>query len=345
MGIKNLNKLLYKYCPEAFTEKHISEFAFKTIAIDTSLYVCKFKSIHGDDWLQHIFYLVAKLRENDIHVVFIFDGKAPEDKNDEREDRIKKRKILEDKVMNLQMSINNYHETNEIDKNLNKFTHKNILNNKIMFNISDAEQYLSKVKKQIITKSPNDFKLIKELLDVLNVPWYMAPMEAECAATDLCKRGLVEAVLSEDTDCLTYGCPILITKFKSYTGIYTEVNYNTILEKLEITSEQFIDLCIMCGCDYNKNIPRVGVMKSFDLIKKYNDIDEISKNTKLDTSILKYKRCRELFTNYIKMDIKEVPYCGMPEKDIILDYLRNNNIKASESLIEKSFIHNVIVFE
>lgn len=345
MGIKNLNTLLNKFCPGIFIESNVSKFKYKKIAIDTSLYVCKFKVIYGEEWFKHMFYLIAKLRENDIHTVFIFDTKAPPEKNLEREERQKKQDYIKNKIINLEQALNHYFDTNEIQDVLKKYQTTQIITGKLNFNVEKAQSDLEKIKRQVITKTKEDFELTKELLKILKVPYYDAPMEAECAASDLCKRGMVDAVLSEDTDCLTYGAPTLISKFKPLNGQYIEISYDLLLEKLELNSNEFIDLCIMCGCDYNKNIPKIGPMTSYELIRKYRSIDEIKLKTKLNTDILNHERSRELFKKYEQMNIESIPYCGMPNQDEVVDFLHKHGIKITRDVVEKSFIHNTIVFE
>jgi len=86
MGIKNLNNLLRKKCPHVFVETHLSEYAFKKLAIDVSLFMCKFKAICGDRWLTSFVNLVQCHRRNEIHCVFIYDNGAPDEKSAERED-------------------------------------------------------------------------------------------------------------------------------------------------------------------------------------------------------------------------------------------------------------------
>jgi hypothetical protein len=83
MGINNLNVFLRKNCPEVFKEIHISEYAYKKVAIDTSLFLCKFKAIAGDRWLESFIRLVSCLRRNEIHCEFIYDTSAPPENNDE----------------------------------------------------------------------------------------------------------------------------------------------------------------------------------------------------------------------------------------------------------------------
>jgi len=41
---------------------------------------------------------------------------------------------------------------------------------------------------------------------------------------------------------------------------------------------QFIDLCILLGCDYCEKIPGIGPHKAIALIRKHKTIEEILKN-------------------------------------------------------------------
>ena len=89
MGIKNLNQFLRKNCPNIYVEKHLSNYAFKKIAIDISLYMFKYKTIFGDNWVDAFINLISCLRRNEIHCVFVYDGKAPPDKEKEQEKEMK----------------------------------------------------------------------------------------------------------------------------------------------------------------------------------------------------------------------------------------------------------------
>jgi len=39
--------------------------------------------------------------------------------------------------------------------------------------------------------------------------------------------------------------------------------------------EEFIDLCILCGCDYTKNIGGIGPVKAFKFIKDEKTIEGV----------------------------------------------------------------------
>lgn len=44
-----------------------------------------------------------------------------------------------------------------------------------------------------------------------------------------------------------------------------------------MTQDEFIDLCILCGCDYTTNIPGIGPIKAFKYIEECKTIEEIIK--------------------------------------------------------------------
>ena len=356
MGIVNLNTFLRKHCPAVFEEIHISEYAFKTVAIDTSLFLCKFKAICGDRWLSAFVNLVSCLRRNEIHCVFIYDTGCVVEKEEERAERRRQQEKNKKRVIELDISYNNYELTGEIDnilvelyekiKDKPEVSNRSFLKRKILSSGVDmnlVKEKIEKMRSNILDISKEDFELTKKLFTILNIPFYDAPLEAETMCSDLCKRGLVDGVLSEDTDVLAYASPIFLTKIDTTLDTCIRIKYDEILEKLDITQDQFLDLCIMFGCDYNKNIPKVGIETSFKYIKQYGSIDEIEKNTKHDCSILNYKRTRELFTQYTQYELNNVPYCGVPDFVKLKGFVIENNLNISFENLEKSFIHNAVL--
>ena len=355
MGISNLNKFLRNNCPEIYEDIHISEYSFKKVAIDISIYLCKFKVICGDRWLAAFVNLVTCLRKNEVHCVMIYDGGAPPEKEAERKERAAQRAKLEEKVYKYEEAIERFHLTNEVDQSLIDLFNKRMKSAKApprllrksedTVDMSIVEAIVEKMRGQILVIGPEDFNKTKELFDILKVPYYDAPLEAETTCADLCKRGLVDAVLSEDTDVLAYASPVFLSKISTSDGTCTRINYPAMLAALELKSSEFLDLCIMCGTDYNKNIFRVGPEKAYKNIQKYSTIEDIKANTKLDTSILNHVRGRELFRGYEQMDIK-VPYCGSPNFQLLEEFIIKNNIRCSVEGLKKAFVHQTtIVFD
>ena len=345
MGIANLNKFLRKNCPQIFQEVHISNFAFQQVAIDTSLYMCKFKAICGDTWLTQFIKLVSSLRRNEIHCVFIYDSSAPADKDAERAERSAQKEKLEERVAILEDALEHYHLTNEVLPvlvELNKKKSTRLLGSRTGLDMKVIEEDIQKMKKQILHITPEEYALTKQLFDILKVPYYQAPMEAETMCSDLCRRGIVNAVLSEDTDVLAYGAPTFLSKIDTNRDTCIQIDYNEMLEALELSAESFLDLCIMCGTDYNKNIPKVGPENAYKHIKKHDNIDAIAQNTNLDTSILRHVRVRELFTDYEKPDVK-VDYCGAPDFKKLEDFVKKQNVQINIEKLRKDFVREIII--
>ena len=351
MGIKNLNKLLKKICPDIFETKHISSFAYKKIAIDTSLYICKFKSIYGDDWLNPFINLVGSLRKNEVHCVFIFDGKSPVEKEKEREKRKEAKNKLKNDIYEIEDSLNVFYKTHIVDKVLinfhNKIRKKSVsllIDNSKKIDIKLIENKLEQKRKQVINISPNDFILIRKLLDILKIPYYTAPWEAEKMCAKLCLDSLVDGVLSEDTDLMAYKTPLFLSKIDTYNHTFIEINYEKLLESMELTSSEFLDICIMSGTDYNENIFKIGSIKSYNYIKKHKNIEEFAKETNKDVSILNHSKCREMFRNFEEYGIKVIPYCGIPDFKKLEELISEENIKVNIENIKSKFVNTKIEF-
>jgi 5'-3' exonuclease len=351
MGINSLHKLLRNNCPQVYEEIHLSEYAYKKVAIDISLYLCKFKVICGTKWLSAFINLIACLRRNEIHCIFIYDSGYPPEKEEERKERARQRAKNEERVYILEDAINDFHKTGIVNTILTDTYNKKIKQPKRLLSLTDThfsikvcEDALLKMKSYILNIKPEDFALTKKLFDILDVPYCHAPLEAETMCADLCIRGEVDSVMSEDTDVLAYGAPDFLTKINTSTDTCVRIKYQDVLDGLELKSEQFLDVCIMCGCDYNKNIFRVGPEKAYKYIQKYKSIEEISTNTKHDISILNHVRGRELFRGYEKKNIK-IEYCGTPDFKELAVFIVQNNVSTDIESLKKSFTNAPIVFE
>jgi len=217
----------------------------------------------------------------------------------------------------------------------------------IHLNIIKAK--LESMKGMVIHITQEDITLSQQLFDVLQIPYVKAPAEAECYASQLCVDGKVDGVLSEDTDVLAYGTPLFLTKIDYLKDTVVEIDYSMILQETEMSKETFTDLCIMCSCDYNSNIPLIGPEKSYTLLKDHQTIESVleylltKKYTEEQFETLKYKRCREMFSTH-PQDFY-APYCGIPDFNQLNEFLFVNNIRCQLSQLKKNFSPRELVFE
>lgn len=107
----------------------------------------------------------------------------------------------------------------------------------------------------------------KKMLRFMGTPVIEAPGEAEAQCAEIVKQGKAFGTASEDMDALTFGTHYLLRGFNSKKEPIVQIELAKVLEGFEMTMEQFVDLCILCGCDYTCNIGGVGPVKAFNYIK------------------------------------------------------------------------------
>lgn len=345
MGINGLNKFLRNHCPSVFKNIKLKELQFSKAAVDFSLYVFKYKTVFGDNWINAMINFTSCLRKNNIHVVFVFDTSAPIEKQAEQLHRRAQRDNLENKINSLLDALEHAKLTGEISNDLQSFYDSIIgstgrgllLRARKTINLAIVEQELVKKQKQVVKITPDDISISKHVLTLLGVPWIDAPMEAETTCADFCKRQVVNIVFSEDTDVLCYGAPILVTKINTFDESAVAVIYDEILECLEMTPCQFLDFCILCGTDYNKNIPKIGPETAFKLLKHFGTIEEIGRSG-IDITILNHVRTREIFKKYTQCH-KQIKYCVPPDMQRLEEFLYANGINVGPSTLKNFGTH------
>ncbi len=354
MGINNLNKFLRsRFEKEIFQKRFLHQYEYKHLAVDISLYLYKYKAIFGESWLNAFVKFVLTLRENNIHCVFIYDGKPPPEKNAKIEERRQRRQKDERRILELEEALRKYETTEEVDEILISICKKRRSPEKVKrllgksstthIDIRYLENHLSKLKRQAIGITKKDIDTTKELFDILAIPYLEAKGEAEKLCSELCVNGIVQGVISEDTDVLAYGTGKFITKIDTRDGTCVEIDYQKVLKALDFSPSEFLDFCIMLGTDYNKNIYRIGPETSYKLITRHRSLEKIEEEeTKLDTSILNYKRIREMYKiNEVNV---EVSYCSKPDFSKLGNFIFKNGLSTTVDKIKQAFTQENLVF-
>lgn len=328
MGIKsNYNKFLKDttHEDEVFTVVHLSHFMYEKIAIDTSLFLYKYKAVMGELWIEGFLNLIKSMRDSSVHCCFVFDGISPVEKIGEQTKRKNSKNQLISNVKMLEEGLSDYITNNIISDHITRLIHDKQVDDIRLF----MEELIDKKKKQIIDISPGDFDTIKELLDILSIPYLDAPGEAEKYCSKLCMDGKVKAVLSDDTDIIAYGAPICLSKIDTFNNTVCKVEHAELCTSLKLTNKQLLDHCIMCGTDYNTNIPGVGAYTAYKYIRQYHNIENIQQQTELDVSILNHSRVRDLFTDFVDVCDVEVPYCGPIHTDNLKNFIVKYQIDSN----------------
>lgn len=263
--------------------------------------------------IQGLYYKTNQLLTFGIKPIYIFDGKPPEEKRDCIKERNKKASECKEKMKKS--------ENPEEKKALEKGT--------------------IRIKKEYIDD-------LKHMFNLMGVSYIHAPGEAEAYASELCRIGLVDAVMTEDMDTLSYGCPQLfrtcIDKSIKRPDIVTVFNFERILEDFKMNHNEFIDMCILCGCDYCPTIPKVGPVRAMKFIHKYKSIENLinsNENITIPEEFKnKYVASRSLFKIFDgKINLKDLPISkSVYNSEGIYQYLVNScnmNMKRVQNSLQK----------
>lgn len=218
MGIKNLHTFIRQHAPQVYNTIDLSEYGGKKIAVDISIYLYKYKSLYRNKWLNSFLNLIVAFRRHNITPVFVYDTKAPIQKQNKKQERRNRKINIEKKIKLIQHDLETYEQTGQVSELLTQINTKRqravyrLLPNDTPFNKNTAITEMNSLKKQITNVYKTDITLTKEVLGMLNIPFFNAEMEGETTCAHLCCLGKVDAVLSDDTDVLAYGTPVFLTR-------------------------------------------------------------------------------------------------------------------------------------
>ena len=306
MGIKCLLKFINE-TPDLIQYVDNSKYKFKRIAIDISILIYKIIiSVRnsGADYTNqqgeitsHILGLFNKtieLLKLGIIPVYVFDGKPPSIKN----------KILENRKQIRKKALEKLHN-------------------------AITEEDKIKYFKRSSSISKEQWEQCKELLDLMGVPYINAPEEADSQCAYLAKVGLVEGVLTEDMDILTFGSTKIIRNLTSQNVSTTEIDLNNLLNHLNLNQEEFIEFCILLGCDYCQGISEYKPNIIYEYFLKNKSIEKTLQAMKNDNinvpDEIQYKDTKNYFLNpnitpILLNNIK----MNEPKYDILLTKLVDN---------------------
>ena len=260
MGIKSLTQTVKKFSPDSITHENLYKLSGKKVAVDASLIIYQqllsntkafFYNKEGKitNHITGLFYKIMNFITLDIELLFVFDGRPP----DNKQACIQGRKD----------------KSNEAKEKIDGTTSK------------EDKYKLERASLRVTREMIND---VKTLLNLMGISYIHPEVgEGEAYASELCRMGVVDYVLTEDMDSLVYGCPKLIRNCVDKTvkrkGVVSIFDYDSIILKLGFNHDKFIEFCILCGCDYCNPVPKIGNITALKLFQKHETIEEIIKNT------------------------------------------------------------------
>ncbi len=277
--------------------------------------------------LSGLFYRTINILEGGIKPVYVFDGKPPELKAREIEERIKVREKAEKKF-------------------------KEAL---AKGRLEEARTY-AQASSRLTNEMVNDAKV---LLSAMGVPWIQALSEGEAQAAYIASKGDVWASASQDFDSILFGTPRLLRNL-TITGrrklprknVYIEIkpeliDSSKLLKELNISREQMIEIALFIGTDFNpEGVKGVGPKTALKLIKTYGSFERALQH--IHSAKIKFNpsEIRKIFLNPEVTDDYEIKW-SPPNQDGVMKLLVNEHdfsevrVRNALERLRKAYNENV----
>ena len=330
MGIKGLKKFLREHSPHLFRNVSLEELPKARYALDAEGTIHQQYAIARQRVIQQIDIfdddpdpelIFPHLREMFLskltsfartgHLLIpIFDG--PE--KPAKQDTLNKRREQQVKQRN---------ELSKIREQVSQGTELSTINQlqQRASRLSAADQ---NVPRELI-------KRLQHQLSCLGIPYLVATGEAERLCSQLAIEGYVLGVVSRDSDCLAHGAPMIISDHKEKLEV---VMLPDLLRHYQLTYDQWVDWCILSGCDFNVNLPKIAIVKSLSLIKEHGNIEQVIEHLQKTGSSsvndevvkrLNHQQCRLLLKPTDCQSLIKKMVIGGTECPISKRYLRKLN--------------------
>lgn len=341
MGVRKLNKFLTNQ-EIIKTYRNIQEFIqnIKTnkiknnthngkivVAIDFWLYAHKFlHSNRCDNIMLGFWNQIIKFLSYGIIPLYVMDGSVPIEKKNMIDARNNKRDSIKKKI-------------DEIDEEIDKYV--NI--DDIVINESESLDALygkrERLHKQVKRIKSSELQNIRKLFDVLGIPYVKAEYEADALCAKLYKEKIITSCLSDDMDMLALGCGSTI---KYNDGQLIEFNLEQIQTELGLTQEQFIDMCILFGCDYLQHSFRLESNDIYNMINKYGSLLNVLCSNEHEQFNMNNNNVKVVGEHYYH--VKEI-YMNSSEKEYIPSKLYNINMQKLDTKEIIAFLKKTKMFD
>jgi flap endonuclease-1 len=210
MGVRFLNKYLKQHGWKGIRSLRVSDLKGKTIVVDTSIYLYRFKAMEA--LLPNMVVFLQLFKQHEIKPIFIFDGTP----------KSNKKEVLQLRQQDKKLAWKIYSENPNV-----------------------SEEYAKQLRKRFTKVSKQDVLTIKELLAENQMAYIDAPHESDELCAKMVSLGKAYACLSDDMDMFLYGCPLVLRDFTMETETVTLYHLPLMLAQLDLTLEQFKQICVL----------------------------------------------------------------------------------------------------
>ncbi|KAF2837058.1 PIN domain-like protein [Patellaria atrata CBS 101060] len=157
------------------------------------------------------------------------------------------------------------------------------LNNRVPLSSTTSTEQYNRDLKVLLSQQKRDRRdadevttsMIQEcqhLLSLFGLPYITAPMEAEAQCAELVRLGLVDGIVTDDSDTFLFG-GTRVYKNMFNQAKFVECYLSSDLEKdFGLTRSKLIALAQLLGSDYTEGLPGVGPVTALEIISEFGHL-------------------------------------------------------------------------
>ncbi|KAG4265365.1 DNA excision repair protein ERCC-5 [Fusarium proliferatum] len=107
------------------------------------------------------------------------------------------------------------------------------------------------------------------LLRLFGIPYITAPMEAEAQCAELVRLGLVDGIVTDDSDTFLFGGTRVYKNMFNSNKFVECYLVGDIEKELSLSREQLISLAHLLGSDYTEGLPGIGPVTAVEILSEF----------------------------------------------------------------------------
>jgi DNA excision repair protein ERCC-5 len=114
----------------------------------------------------------------------------------------------------------------------------------------------------------------QHLLTLFGLPYVTAPMEAEAQCAELVSLGLVDGIVTDDSDTFLFGGT------RVYKNMFNAAKFvecylaQDLTSEFSLTREKLIAIAQLLGSDYTTGIPGIGPVTALEILSEFPDLEK-----------------------------------------------------------------------
>lgn len=269
MGVRTLGTYVNNHASSK--RYNFSKLRNSTIAVDSSVFLYKWMKmarqaslntrlheIEEDKpeykWEWHCIQCLDQMKRYKIKLLFLFDNGHPDEKDDTIKTR-REKKIAAKQSLDIWMS-----QYRDIQKQLDELNMNSYHMRKLKSNLMHSVKSLvTMIDETSIRASGSDYDMMQKIVQAAGLRWIECEGEAEYMAVDMKRHGMIDYIMSSDSDCIACQVDGYITDFNWKDQTFVLVDIPNLLSQMRITKDQFRIACCCMGNDYLKPLLRQGL--------------------------------------------------------------------------------------